>query len=176
MARWRHLTFQRHKQCYDVWRWPPPFLFFHFFQGETANTKCRKVCLYGKNTCKNLSGIDLCPRFVCTPLKLFQGSLHIPKTSLKNIWKKWTFFPCQTIKKLRIFGQKSLKMSQNPQKSRSLSHTKRMQSKMTIVVLAVDEERMMTAMPMGLNPTTFCSKDCHSAIELVKMLPERRLI
>ncbi len=69
---------------------PPPF--FHFFQGETANTKCIKVCSYGKSTCKNISGIDLCPRFVRTPLKLFQGSLHMPKKSLKFFWKKLDLF------------------------------------------------------------------------------------
>ena len=121
----------------------PPFLFFHFFQGETANTKCRKVCLYGKNTCKNSGGIVLCPRFVRFLWNFFRGRSTCQRSPWKNFGKNWTFFPCQTIKKLQIFGQKSLKISQNPQKSRGFSHTKRRLSKITINLLTVNKVQVI---------------------------------
>ena len=98
----------------------PPFFIFSFFHTKTADPKCKKVCLYGKNRCKNLSGIYLCPPFApCPPNALIPSAL-IAKVLGKNSETNRTFLPCRKIQKLWIFGQKSQKTSQNLLKSRGL--------------------------------------------------------
>ena len=88
MARSHKPSVQRHKQCYDVCRCMPTFLFFLFFQSETAITKCKKVCLYGKNTSKILgSFIDTLDLFACprTPLYAVLGN---PKPCVEKLRNK----------------------------------------------------------------------------------------
>ena len=84
LARSHNRTIQRHKQCCDVCRCMPTSLFFQLFQSETAITKCKKVCLYGKNTSKILGFfIDALDLFAC-PWKPLYAVLSKPKSWVKN--------------------------------------------------------------------------------------------
>ena len=106
-----------------------PF-FFQFFHSEIANPKCKKVFLYGENRHFRLGAFNLPLRFVrLLPKSSSPSALQADAFGELTPKKIGPFFPHQLIQKLSNFSSKSLKISQNPEKSWGFNHTKRRLSK-----------------------------------------------
>ena len=91
---------------------------FQFFHSEIANPKCKKVFLYGENRHFRLGAFNFPLHFVrLLPKSSSPSALQADAFGELTPKKIGPFFPRQLIQKLSNFSSKSLKISQNPQKS-----------------------------------------------------------
>ena len=151
--------------------------FFQFFHSEIANPKCKKVFLYGENRHFRLGAFNFPLHFVrLLPKSSSPSALQADAFGELTPKKIGPFFPHQLIQKMSNFSSNSLKISQNPQKSRGFSHTKQRQSKITIALVTVDKDQMNDSPADGAEPTTFHSEGKWSAIGTLRLITINGLV